>query len=1058
MIPEERQETYSALMSDLIRKTNFFSGSLIHNIRQITETAGRLMKTERTSVWTYKGDHSQIECLDAYDMRENTHLSGEVLELSNSSHYTLDHKDGSVIAAEDVYADIRTSSVSGHYFQKHDIRSALDAPVFVQGHLRALLSFETVGHARCWLPEDEQTALAFAAYVAGCLEAEERIRSEAKYRVLFEGSNDGIFVLCDSTIVEANDQALSMFGLPREALLNMPWHPGELSPKQQPDGSASYEKAEYYIQKALGGIPQRFEWVHQKNDGTTFYADVSLAPVTYGDKRSVMAAFRDISAIKRSEYAIRQIDADLRESERKFSGAFGISPLPFVIADFESARIDEVNEAFCAVSGFSRDEVIGRTSAELNLWADDLQREQLRQRTLREGQVKGYEALIRTKSGEFLTVEMTTTILHYGVKKGFLIIIQDITPLKKAEAKLRTIIEESPFAIVVTDVATGQFLDVNKRYTEMFGRSREDLVGKSTYFLQQIPEEKRRYLKSLFDQYGRLDNEELEIHAESGRKFHVSISTHVVTLDGRLATITAMQDITAQKLAEKARAATEEKFAALFEASPDFVAVSNLETGQYYETNAGLRHLFGYSREELVGRTVFDLGIWKNIEDREAYVAQIREKGVFHSFATKLCGKSGNTFDVTISSRRIKYDGKDCMLSVVRDMTEHVKLEEQLRQSQKLEAIGKLAGGVAHDFNNVLTGIIGHAHIAKTKMPPDSPCLINMEQILSLAAKAGSLSHSLLAFSRKQVLNIKPVSTEDIIQRSEKLLRRLVSEDISLSIKCNAPANINADSLQIEQVVMNLVVNARDAMPNGGSIAVVADVTTVDDLLAKRHSFERGGRFACITVSDTGVGMSKDTMKQIFEPFFTTKEVGKGTGLGLSMAYGIVKQHHGFISVYSEPGIGSEFRIYLPLVRSEVVRETAEAISEPVRGTETVLLAEDSEDVRILNSTILSDYGYTVIEACDGEEAIALFKENADRISLAVLDVIMPKKNGKEVCDAIRSLKPDMKIMFLSGYTEDYIRSRADLGSEVCLVYKPIEPLKLLTTVRNLLDFNECKI
>lgn len=393
-------------------------------------------------------------------------------------------------------------------------------------------------------------------------------------------------------------------------------------------------------------------------------------------------------------------------------------------------------------------------------------------------------------------------------------------------------------------------------------------------------------------------------------------------------------------------------------------------------------------------------------------------------------------------------------IEIYNDISEKWKLEEQLRQAQKMEAVGQLAGGVAHDFNNILTAIIGYAHLASMKLRDDDPSRSDIEQILASTRRATTLTQSLLAFSRRQPMTMKPVELNDVITKFEKFLRRLLRADIELRTVGSAEKLIvMADSGQIEQALMNLVTNARDAMPQGGRLTIEARAAALDDAFAEAHGYGVPGDYALILVSDTGIGMDEKTRAKIFEPFFTTKEQGKGTGLGLSMVYGIVKKHDGFINVYSEPGRGTIFKIYLPMHKTAA--ETADEQKEVdamAGGSETILVAEDDEVLRSLNSTVLRRVGYTVIEASDGDEAVRKFAENRERISLALLDGIMPKKSGQEAYEEISRVRPGIKVVFLSGYVEGAVNEQAFREKGLTLMLKPVSPRELVKTVRDVLD------
>lgn len=393
------------------------------------------------------------------------------------------------------------------------------------------------------------------------------------------------------------------------------------------------------------------------------------------------------------------------------------------------------------------------------------------------------------------------------------------------------------------------------------------------------------------------------------------------------------------------------------------------------------------------------------------------------------------------------------VIETINDITERTSLENQLRHAQKIKAIGQLAGGIAHDFNNILTAIIGYANILQMRMAEDDPSRRYVEDILASSERARQLTHGLLAFSRRQIINPAPVNINEIVRSVERLLSRIIGEDIELKTVLSPKDVIAmADAGQMEQVIMNLCTNARDAMPDGGVLTIETEIIEMDNEYVKRHGYGKKGKYVLLSVSDTGVGMDEKIRERIFEPFFTTKEVGKGTGLGLAMVYGIVKQHDGYINVYSEPKRGTTFKIYLPLIKAKVKEIKSVEPAPPIGGTETVLVAEDDASLRMLMKEVLEKFGYHVIEAIDGEDAVRKFKESKDKIQLLILDVIMPKKNGKQVYDEIMELRPDAKVIFASGYTANIIQKKGILEEGIDFILKPVSPQELLRKVREALD------
>lgn len=391
------------------------------------------------------------------------------------------------------------------------------------------------------------------------------------------------------------------------------------------------------------------------------------------------------------------------------------------------------------------------------------------------------------------------------------------------------------------------------------------------------------------------------------------------------------------------------------------------------------------------------------------------------------------------------------LIHVVRDLTEKKKLETQLLQAQKMEAVGQLAGGVAHDFNNVLTAIINYSHLLKDIAVKDSSKEM-IDKILALSDKAANITQGLLAFSRKQHVESRPVNLNNVIRDTEKLFRNFIGEHIAFTSKLSvSELIIMADVTHLEQCIMNLVTNGRDAMIGGGRLTVQTEDMEIDTDFINAHGFGMAGSYALMTVSDTGTGMDEETQRQIFDPFYTTKEVGKGTGLGLAIVYGIIKQHKGYINVYSEPGTGTTFKLYFPLIKSNVEVSDEKTPSNITGNAETLLVVEDEQEVRESICKILEKSGYRVIEATDGVDGVEKFREHKDEIRLAILDVIMPKKNGKETYEEINRISPVIKTIFMSGYTAELIHDNDIIGNNMNFISKPIMPTLLLTKIKDVL-------
>jgi len=509
--------------------------------------------------------------------------------------------------------------------------------------------------------------------------------------------------------------------------------------------------------------------------------------------------------------------------------------------------------------------------------------------------------------------------------------------------------------------------------------------------------------------------------------------------------------------AEESLKASERRFRELLE-TVQMVAVILDPQGNITFCNDFLLRLSGWTREEVLGSNWFDTFIPEEVRENvnAVFSEALATSTVAAHFENPIVTKNGLRRVIIWDNTILKnIDGTlSGVASLGTDVTEQRNMEEQLRHSQKMEAVGQLAGGVAHDFNNLLTAIIGNCELIKMKIGPDTPVSDHLEQILSVSARAASLVHSLLAFSRKQFLKSANVDVNDCVKAVENLLVRVIGEDIDFRLALTeTKLPVWADRDQLEQVLVNLATNARDAMPSGGELLIETRRVDLDQLSASAHALDKEGPYAVIQVSDTGSGMDEAVREKIFDPFFTTKEVGKGTGLGLAMAFGTISQHGGVIDVCSEVGSGTVFKIYLPVVHEAATGE-GEAVPEEVwpRGEETVLVVEDNDDVRNVTTMILEAHGYRVIEAVNGEEAIVRFTESRDDVKLVLLDVIMPKMSGKEVYDAIRKIKPNVKALFTSGYTADILSKKVMLEDGLNFLQKPVPPLELLRKVRELLD------
>ena len=644
-----------------------------------------------------------------------------------------------------------------------------------------------------------------------------------------------------------------------------------------------------------------------------------------------------------------------------------------------------------------------------------------------------------------------------------------ITELKTAEDAIRK--SKNQYDNLVSQIAIGTYilhstpaetfvLDyASPRMAEMLKLSVESLLSDARIVFQAIhPDDRDSFVKLNLDgiQQKRPFDWEGRVLIEGTVKWLHIMSLPEPMENGDVLWYGIVDDITGRKRSEEALRIAEKTFRDLLE-TIQLVAILLDREGNITFCNDYLLRLTGWEKEEVLGQNWFDLFLPRKQREkiRKVFSSVIKGDNDHLHHENSIITREGVELFISWNNT-VLHDLEGNIsgtASIGINITEQRNLEAQLRQSQKMEAVGQLAGGIAHDFNNILSAIVGYAYLVQTRMSSDDPSRADVDQILDSANRAAEVTQSLLAFSKNQSLNPKPVLINDVVKRSEKLLSRFIGEDIIIStVFSGNEIECMADSAQIEQVLMNLATNARDAMPQGGNLTLSTKCVEMDESFIRDHGYGRLGMFALISVSDAGEGMSKETAAKIFEPFFTTKEAGKGTGLGLAMVYGIIKQHDGYIDFHSEQGKGTTFNIYLPALESkaEVTVPTSEA--SPSGGTETILVVEDNEKLRKLSEIIFKQHGYEVIIAQDGQEGMEKFIENKDRIRLVLLDMIMPKKSGKEVYDEIKRIKPDMKVIFVSGYTADRIDKESLIGENVDFIFKPVLPKYLLRKVREMLE------
>ncbi|MBI4685250.1 MAG: PAS domain S-box protein [Nitrospirae bacterium] len=633
--------------------------------------------------------------------------------------------------------------------------------------------------------------------------------------------------------------------------------------------------------------------------------------------------------------------------------------------------------------------------------------------------------------------------------------------LKESESFRTSILEGIGEGVVVID-KDFKIVSANNGYCNQVGIKCDEIIGKYcfevSHHLEKPCYEKEKGCECTVKKCFETGGHHRAIHTHYDINDNpLYIETNAYSLKDAagniLAVIETLMDVTDRVKLEKRLEETKKQYKDLYDEAPDMMHSIDKD-GNIVICNKTEADALGYDFDEIMGKPFLNIIAPETRSACAKKIETLKHTGFFSGEIT-LIAKNGKRIPVFVISNAI-YDNKGEFLmsdAILRDITEKKLLEAQLLQAQKMEAIGQLAGGIAHDFNNMLTAIMGYGNLLQTKLGKDNEGKTYVDEIMAAAEQAASLAQNLLAFSRKQIINPKPIKLSEVITHVDNLLKRVIGENIELKVFLSPhEATVIADFSQIEQGLMNLCTNARDAMPEGGVLLIETEIVEFDKDYVKRHAFAKPGKYMAISVTDTGTGLDEKTKERIFEPFFTTKETGKGTGLGLAMVYGIVKQHDGYINVYSEIGKGTTFRIYLPV--SDIEAESLHVSAQlPVRGgNETILIAEDESSIRGLSKNVLEEYGYKVILAQDGEEAVEQFKAYQDTIDILLIDALMPKKNGKEVYNEIKTFKHDIKAIFMSGYTANIIHTKGILESDLELISKPFSPNMLLRKIREVLD------
>lgn len=779
-----------------------------------------------------------------------------------------------------------------------------------------------------------------------------------------------------------------------------------------------------------------------------------------------------------AKHALLKIESDkvIQENERKFHAIFDKTYQFLGLLSIDGSLL-EANKTALRFCGVEEADVIGKPFWEAPWWTHSP-----------ELQEKVRQAVQQAAKGEFIRFEATHPDadgdLHYvdfslkpvTDEEGKVVLLipegRDISERKRAEEELKnqmefvtTLLNTIPSPVFYKDVS-GRYLGCNPAFEDFWGRSRENIIGQNVYATgpAEIAEKYEAMDNELFEQGGRQTYEWKVRDADGYEKDVIFNKATFSDAGGKTAGLVGViLDITERKRMERSLAENEARLRTLLQTIPDLIWLKDAE-GVYLACNTMFERFFGAKEVDIVGKTDYDflekdLADFFREHDRKAVAAG---KPTSNEEWITFADDGHRALLDTIKTPMFDVEGKLVgVLGIARDITERkraeeekAKLEGQLQQAQKMESVGRLAGGVAHDFNNMLSVIIGHAELSLGRVEPADPLFSALQEILKAAKRSADLTQQLLAFARKQTVVPKVIDLNVTVESILRMLRRLIGEDIDLAWLPGAVVwAIKVDPSQIDQILANLCVNARDAIAGQGRVTIETDNTTFDEAYCAEHPESVSGDFVMLAVSDDGHGMDKETRDKIFEPFFTTKGIGRGTGLGLATVYGIVKQNKGFINVYSEPGHGTTFKIYLPRYTAKTEQVQKKSPTVPVaRGRETILLVEDESAILNLTKLVLESLGYRVLAALTPREAIQMVKEHVGEIHLLVADVVMPEMNGRDLARNLISLYPGLRQLFMSGYTANVIAHHGVLDEGINFIQKPFSIQVLAAKVREAID------
>ena len=904
---------------------------------------------------------------------------------------------------------------------------------------------------------------------------EELRRSEKQYRLLFQDNPNSMWVFDLETLafLEVNESAIQHYGYSREEFLAM-----------KMSDLRAVEKGGHPQEVIRSDTESGRIWKHRRKNGTFIDVEVVWSPMVFRSRFAALTMVTDVTERRRNEHR-NQVFSKL---SHRLSSATTASEAATIICEASDALFAWDDFALDLYSA-EKDEVFSL----LNITTVDGRRVKIPESAqsksantiIRRVIGKGAE-LVHTAGPKGHTVDTMLVPIRKGTRVVGVLFVQSQSSgayteqdletlqtladqcsgalervhaeeaLRESQQRFRDLFENSPDAIFVGDL-NGTVLDVNLASCLLHGLTREQLVGKNI-FTELVPEARREqaredYKKMASGSWSRVEGESLTVE---GQATPVEIRASRIEYGGRPALLLHVRDITERREAEAALQSSETLFRSVWQNSMTGLRLVN-EEGIIVAVNDAFCSLVGMEAQALEGQP-FTV-IYAASEDRGKILERHHEiflaRNVEREPERQYVLHNGNAVTLEIIDSFIQLHERPLlMLSLFRDVTTQRQLEEQLRQSQKMEAIGQLAGGVAHDFNNILTVIQGHASLLLAANLGESAGK-SAEQIVQASERAARLTRQLLTFSRRQLIQPRQLDLNKVVGNMTNMLGRLLGEDVALQLNyCQLPPMVRADAGMLEQVLLNLAVNARDAMPKGGQLAIRIAITDPGEAHNREQSQAHTGQFVCLSVTDTGTGITPENLRRIFEPFFTTKEIGKGTGLGLATAYGIVKQHQGRIEVDSQVGKGTTFRIYLPYAGTGPGEgEKPTALISVRGGSETILLVEDEAPVCELVSRVLGKYGYKVLSAGDAVEALEVWRSNKDEIALLLTDLVMPNDmNGRELAEKLWVERPKLKVIFTSGYSADIVGKDFKLEPELNFLQKPYHPQMLAMTVRRCLD------